>query len=430
MSMRRSGVLATAISIALTVGLAPGAAMAAVDTGDTAWMLTSTALVLFMTLPGLALFYAGLVRARNMVSVLQQVFAIACVVSVAWVLVGYALAFGVGNPYVGGLAKAFLRGVGADAEWGTMPETVFMMYQMTFAIITPALIVGAYVERIRFAAVLLFSLLWVLVVYAPVAHWVWAEGGWLFEMGVRDFAGGLVVHTTAGISALLLAVMLGARKGFPQEMKPPHNPSLTMIGAAMLWVGWFGFNAGSSLGAGAGAGMAMAVTHISAATAATVWMFIEWWRLGKPSMVGTVTGAVAGLATITPASGFVGPVGALIIGVCASVICYGVTQWVKKVRRIDDSLDVFAVHGVGGMTGVLLTSFLASETFQGLGLTMSMGEHFGVQLIGVVAVALWSGVASFVLIKITQATVGLRVSREDEAEGLDITAHGERAYEL
>ncbi len=413
--------------------LIPSAASAQeLSAGDTAWMLTSTALVLFMTLPALALFYGGLVHARNVLSVFMHCVVIACVASVLWLMFGYSVAFTEGNALLGSLDKMFLSGVDNESLSGTIPETVFFMYQMTFAIITPALIVGAYVERIKFSAVLLFSTLWLIVVYFPVAHWVWGPGGWLFEMGVRDFAGGLVVHTTAGITAVVLAMLLRNRIGFPHEIKPPHQPGLVVMGAAMLWVGWFGFNAGSALAAGQGAGMAMTVTHLAAATATLVWMAIEWIRYGKPSMVGAVTGTIAGLATITPASGFVGPIGALIIGGAAALVCYFATQWVKRSLRIDDSLDVFAVHGVGGMLGVLMTSFLAHPMFQGLGLAegMTIAGHFAVQITGVVSVALFSLVATVVLAKLTDLAVGLRVSKEDELEGLDITSHGERAYDI
>ena len=413
--------------------LIPSAASAQeLSAGDTAWMLTSTALVLFMTLPALALFYGGLVHARNVLSVFMHCVVIACVASVLWLMFGYSVAFTEGNALFGSLDKMFLSGVDNESLSGTIPETVFFMYQMTFAIITPALIVGAYVERIKFSAVLLFSTLWLIVVYFPVAHWVWGPGGWLFEMGVRDFAGGLVVHTTAGITAVVLAMLLRNRIGFPNEIKPPHQPGLVVMGAAMLWVGWFGFNAGSALAAGQGAGMAMTVTHLAAATATLVWMAIEWIRYGKPSMVGAVTGTIAGLATITPASGFVGPIGALIIGGAAAFVCYFATQWVKRSLRIDDSLDVFAVHGVGGMLGVLMTSFLAHPMFQGLGLAegMTIAGHFAVQITGVVSVALFSLVATVVLAKLTDLAVGLRVSKEDELEGLDITSHGERAYDI
>jgi Amt family ammonium transporter len=413
--------------------LLPGAASAQeMSAGDTAWMLTSTALVLFMTLPALALFYGGLVRARNVLSVFMHCIVIACVASVLWLIVGYSVAFTEGNALLGGFDKMFLNGVTNESLSGTIPETVFFMYQMTFAIITPALIVGAYVERIKFAAVLLFSTLWLIVVYFPVAHWVWGPGGWLFEMGVRDFAGGLVVHTTAGISAVVLAMLLRNRTGFPHEIKPPHQPGLVVMGAAMLWVGWFGFNAGSALTAGQGAGMAMTVTHLAAATATLVWMAIEWVRYGKPSVIGAVTGTIAGLATITPASGFVGPFGALMLGVAASFVCYFATHWVKRSLRIDDSLDVFAVHGVGGMLGVVLTSFLADPLFQGQGLAegKTMLSHFAVQVTGVVSIAVFSLIATVVLAKITDAVVGLRVSKEEEFEGLDITGHGERAYDI
>ena len=340
-----------------------------IDAGNTAWLITATALVLFMTLPGLALFYGGLVRAENLLSVLMQCFAIACLVSVAWLAGAYSLAFNGGGALIGDLGKAFLLGVPRDAvaPGTSLPETVFFMFQMTFAIITPALIVGAYVERIRFGAVMLFSLLWLLLVYVPVAHWVWG-GGWLAAMGVRDFAGGLVVHLTAGVTALILAILLGPRLGFPDDVRPPHAPWMTMAGACMLWVGWFGFNAGSALTSGADAGMAMTVTHISAATATLVWIVIEWMKFGKPSMVGAVTGAIAGLASITPASGFVGPVAALVIGLAGGAICYFMVGVVKRRFKIDNSLDVFAVHGVGGATGVLLTAIFVDAALGGTGL--------------------------------------------------------------
>ena len=413
----------------------PGEAIAQdakLSSGDTAWVLTSTALVLFMTLPGLALFYGGLVRARNLLSVLMQCFAVACLMSVLWMVLVYSLAFGDGgsaNAWIGGLGKAFLSGVGADTLSGTIPETVFFMFQMTFAIITPALIVGAYVERIKFSAVLWFSGIWLILVYAPICHWIWG-GGWLADLGVKDFAGGLVVHVTAGISALVIAKALGGRRGFPREITPPHHPGLTMIGAAMLWIGWFGFNAGSALAADASAGMAMAVTHISAATASIVWMGIEWVKYGKPSLVGIVTGMVAGLATITPGSGFVGPVGALVFGILAGFVCYWSVGFIKQKVRIDDSLDVFAVHGVGGALGILLTSFFGAEALGGMGLGdgMTIGQQFGAQIVGLVVVAVWSLVISFILVKVIQKTTGLRVSEEDEIEGLDITSHGERIH--
>lgn len=434
----RNGRNTRAITALAGIGamLWPGLA-AAQDTlsdGDTAWILTSTALVLFMTLPGLALFYGGLVRASSVLSVLMHCFSICCLVSVLWLVAGYSLAFGDGgfaNPIIGGLDKAFFAGVGTDAMFGTIPEGVFFMFQMAFAIITPALIVGAYPERVKFSAVLFFSGVWLFVVYVPVTHWVWG-GGWLAEMGIRDFAGGIVVHVTAGVSALVFAAMLGSRRGFPDQVRPPHNPGITMMGAAMLWVGWFGFNAGSALAADGNAGMAMLVTHISAATASLSWAMVEWIKFGKPSLIGIVTGMVAGLATITPASGFVGPVGALIIGFVAGIVCQWMTTWVKQTVKIDDSLDVFAVHGVGGILGTLMLSFLALESFQGLGLAegMGVGDHLWVQTVGVVSVAVWSAVASFIIIKLASAIFGLRVSDEDEIEGLDITAHGERSYDL
>lgn len=413
---------------------ADAAAQAAekMDGANTAWILTSTALVLFMTLPGLALFYGGLVRAKNILSVLMHCFSIACLASVLWLVIVYSLAFsdgGAANQWIGGLDKAFLAGVGTDSLSGDIPETVFIMFQMTFAVITPALIVGAYPERIKFLPVLLFSGLWLIFVYAPVAHWIWG-GGWLAGLGVLDFAGGLVVHATAGISAIVIAKMLGSRNGFPNELRPPHSPALTMIGAAMLWVGWYGFNAGSALAANGGAGMAMLVTHISAATASLTWMIIEWVKFGKPSLVGIVTGMVAGLATITPASGFVGPAGALVYGVLAGSICYWAVGAIKHKLKIDDSLDVFAVHGVGGILGILLVSAFALPALGGLGLAdgMTAGKQFGVQLLGTVAVVVWSAVFSFIILKVVGAIGGLRVSEEAETEGLDLSEHGEREY--
>jgi Amt family ammonium transporter len=424
------------ISLAIVALAVPGDAVAQeaakLSGGDTAWIITATALVLFMTMPGLALFYGGLVRARNVLSVLMHCAVICCVASILWLAVGYSLAFsdgGAANAVIGGLGKSFLIGVGTDSMSGTIPEVVFFVFQMTFAIITPALIVGAYPERISFMGMLLFSAFWLLVVYVPVTHWVWG-GGWLADLGILDFAGGLVVHLTAGVSALVIAIMLGGRRGFPREIVPPHNPGMVMIGACMLWVGWFGFNGGSALAANGGAGMAIAVTHISAATASLTWMVIEWKQHGKPSLVGFVTGTIAGLATITPASGFVGPIGALIIGVAAGIICYLMVHVIKQRFKIDDSLDVFAVHGVGGLTGTLFVSFLALPSFGGLGLAegMTAGSQLGVQALGSVAVAAWSVVGSVVIIWIVRALTPLRVSDDDETEGLDITIHGERGY--
>ena len=399
------------------------------DTGNTAWILISTALVLFMTLPGLALFYGGLVKSKNILSVLMQCIAIACLASLIWLAVGYSLAFSEGNQWVGGLKNSFFSGIERSSLSGDIPESVFFMFQMTFAIITPALMVGAYVERIKFSAVLLFSGLWLVVVYAPVTHWIWG-GGWLAEMGILDYAGGLVVHLTAGISALVLAAALGPRKGFPDQVDPPHNPALVMIGASMLWVGWFGFNAGSALAANEDAGMAMLVTHVSAATASLVWMFIDWLKFGKPTLVGLVTGTIAGLASITPASGFVGPIGALIIGGSAGIICYVLVSFVKNTLRVDDSLDVFAVHGAGGVLGILLVSFLTDSNIGGAGYAdgMSASSQFNVQLIGVASVFVWSVIASLIIIVIVKALTGLRVEDSHEEEGLDISSHGETNY--
>ena len=432
--------MAAALPALAIVALAPAAALAqeaaAVDSGDTAWILTATALVLFMTMPGLALFYGGLVRSRNLLSVLMHCFTICCLSSVLWLLFVYSLVFGDGgglNAVIGGFGKALLSGVGADSVSAiapTIPETVFFMFQMTFAIITPALIVGAFVERIKFSAVVMFSGLWLIVVYAPVAHWVWG-GGWLADLGVLDFAGGLVVHLTCGVSALVLAWQLGGRRGFPREVQPPHSPGYVMIGAAMLWVGWFGFNAGSALAADGNAGMAMVVTHISAATASLTWMAIEWIRGGRPTLIGIVTGTIAGLATITPASGFVGPVGGLVIGFLAGAVCYFAVGLIRVRFKIDDSLDVFAVHGVGGIMGTLLTAVLAAEMFGGMGLgKTSIGEQLWIQFVGVAAVVVWSVVLSFVMIKAVNGIVGLRVSEREETEGLDLTDHGERSYHL
>jgi Amt family ammonium transporter len=427
--------LGASATLALMAFAAPALAQeATLDGGDTAWVLTATALVLFMTMPGLALFYAGLVRSRNALSVLMHCFVIACVVSVVWLACGYSLAFSNGggaNAYIGGFGKSFLAGVGFDTLKGTVPESLFFMFQMTFAIITPGLIVGAYPERIRFPAVVGFSVLWLLLVYAPVAHWIWG-GGWLAALGVLDFAGGIVVHTTAGVSALVAAMMIGRRRGFPQESMLPHSPGMTMTGAAMLWVGWFGFNAGSALAANGSAAMAMAATHISAATGALVWMSIEWSLHKKPSLIGIATGLVAGLATVTPASGYIGPMGALVIGIVAGLICYYATALCKRRFKIDDSLDVFAVHGVGGITGTLLTAVFADAAFGGVGLAegIGIGGQFGVQALAVTVVALWSGVISYIILKVIDATVGIRVSLDKEREGLDVTTHGERAYDL
>ena len=397
---------------------------------NTAWILTSTALVLFMTLPGLALFYAGLVRSKNTISVLAQCLVIAVLASVVWFAIGYSLSFSGDGSYIGNLDKIFLKTVNLKSLSGDIPETVFVMFQMTFAIITPALIVGAFVERIKFSAVVLFTVLWLILVYAPATHWVWG-GGWLAKMGVFDFAGGLVVHTTAGVSALVIAYSLGSRKDFPKNFNPPHSPVLAMIGACMLWVGWFGFNAGSALAANENAGMAMLVTHISAATATITWMFIDWIKNGKPGLVGMITGMIAGLATITPASGFVGPMGAIILGILAGSICYYCVGFVKFKLQIDDSLDVFAVHGVGGILGTLLAGILATDFFGGLGLEKSAAEQTMIQAIGILSVALLSFVGTVIIVKIIKLTTGLRVPEDEEiGEGLDFGSHGESSYNL
>ena len=414
----------------------PGLALAQeVSAGDTAWLLTATALVLFMTLPGLALFYGGLVRTKNVLSVLMQCFVITCAVSVLWILFGYSVAFGSGGPWWGGLGKAMFAGVAEGSVSGTIPESVFAMFQLTFAIITPALVVGAFAERMKFSAMLLFSVLWLTLVYLPVAHWVWASDGWLFKKGLLDFAGGTVVHTTCGLAALVCALVLGARSGFPQTAMMPHNLTMTVMGAGMLWVGWFGFNAGSAVAANGNAGMAMLVTHTSAAAGALAWMLIEWIKYGKPSVLGVATGTIAGLATITPASGYVGPGGALLIGVAAGVVCFTATNFMKRALKVDDSLDVFPVHGVGGMLGTIAAGVFASTglgLFSGQGYAegMSMGSQLVVQFTGVGAIALYTVILTFVLLKLIDWTVGLRVSAEEETAGLDTTQHNERGYDL
>jgi len=403
-----------------------------VDSGDTSWILTSTALVLLMTLPGLSLFYAGLVRSKNAISVLMQCFTIACMVSIAWVIYGYSLAFTEGNAFIGGTSLFFLAGIGRDtiAPGTTMPHSLFVIFQMTFAIITPALVVGAFAERMKFGAMCLFSLLWFTAVYIPACHMIWG-GGYLAD--VKDFAGGLVVHLTCGVGALVVAIVLGPRKGFPSTPMPPHNRTMVVTGAAMLWVGWFGFNAGSSWAADGLAGMAMLVTHISAATAALTWMTIEWLKQGKPTVIGIATGMVAGLATITPAAGSVGPEGALLIGFMAGLICFYATQAVKGVFGIDDSLDVFPVHGIGGMIGIIMVSFVG---VQGGFLGSSAGEtwvpiqQFLVQLKGIAVIGVWTAVASWIILKIVGLVTDLRVTEEEELQGLDVTEHEERSYDL
>ncbi|MDA9705492.1 ammonium transporter [SAR86 cluster bacterium] len=401
------------------------------DSGNTAWILTSTALVLFMTMPGLALFYGGLVRSQNILSVLMQCFAIACLASFAWLFMAYSIAFSEGSPYLGDLSQMFLMNMARDSLSGDIPESAFFMFQMTFAIITPALIVGAYPERIKFSFVIAFSFLWILFVYAPVTHWIWG-GGWLAEMGVLDFAGGLVVHLTAGTTALILAFLLGPREGFPNQIKPPHNPGLTMMGACMLWVGWFGFNGGSALAANQDAGMAILVTHISASVASLVWMFIEWIKFGKPSLVGIVTGSIAGLASITPASGFVGPIGAVIIGLVSGYLCYVAVGFVKNALKIDDSLDVFAVHGLGGTLGILLLPFLIGSNLGGVGLSegQTVMSFFNTQLTGTISVLIFTAIMTVIIALILRSFFGLRVDDDQIEEGLDLSSHGQSGYKL
>jgi Amt family ammonium transporter len=429
--MTLPGAILLAHALLAHVPPALAAEPAKIDAANTAWMLTAAVLVLFMTLPGLALFYAGLVRTKNVLSVLMQCFSITCVVTLAWVALGYSVAFGEGNAWWGGLGKAFLAGIDAKTVKGSIPETVFAMYQLTFAIITPALVVGAYAERVRFGGMLLFSLLWLLLVYCPVAHWVWGDG-WLQKMGLMDFAGGTVVHLNAGIAALVCALVLGRRRGFPETAMPPHNMTMVVTGACMLWVGWFGFNAGSALAADGTAGMAMLVTHVGAATGSLAWMVCEWLRYGKPSVLGIVTGMVAGLGTITPASGFVGPLGALAIGAAAGVICFLATSYMKRRLNIDDSLDVFPVHGVGGILGTLLTGVFVSAAFGGAGFPekVTMAGQVGTQLLGIVAIGAWSGILTWILLKLADVVAGLRVAADEETEGLDTVLHNEKGYNL
>jgi len=422
------------VSLLLHAPIAAAAEPPKLDPANTAWMLTSSVLVLFMTLPGLALFYAGLVRMKNVLSVLMQCFAITCIVTLAWVAVGYSVAFGDAgalNAWYGGFDKSFLSGVDFKTVKGSIPETVFSMFQLTFAIITPALVIGAYAERVKFSGMLLFTLLWLIFVYCPVAHWVWGDG-WLAKKGIMDFAGGTVVHLNAGIAALVCATVLGKRRGFPDTPMPPHNMTMTVTGACMLWVGWFGFNAGSALAADGAAGMAMLVTHIGAATGAFAWIVCEWVRYGKPSALGAVTGMVAGLGTITPASGFVGPIGALAIGAAAGICCFFATSYMKQALKVDDSLDVFPVHGVGGTIGTILTGVFAAAAFGGVGYPekVTMGDQVLVQVIGVLAVAAWSGVVTWILLKVSDAVAGMRVDQEEENEGLDTVLHNEKGYNL
>lgn len=401
------------------------------DTGDTAWMLTSSALVLFMLLPGLSLFYAGLVRTKNVLSVLMQCFSIACAMSLLWFICGYSLVFSGEGAWIGNLDKAFLSGVTFDSMSGTIPESVFILFQMTFIMITPALFVGAFAERMNFAPMFIFSILWSLLVYVPVAHWVWG-GGWLAEMGLLDFAGGTVVHITAGVSALVAALVVGKRKGFPERPMTPHSLTLTVVGAGMLWFGWFGFNGGSAVAANGGAGMAMLVTHLSAAAGSLAWMVIEWVRFRKPSVLGIVTGMVAGLGTITPASGFVGPIGGVVIGLCGGTVCYFATQLIKSRLKIDDSLDVFPVHGVGGALGTILAAIFVSALYGGVGYAenMNLTSQLGVQLTGVFVTGIYAAAVSYGLLKVIGLMMSLRADSETEQQGLDIVQHGETGYNL
>ena len=437
--------IGTLIGILFVCGI-PSLTMAqdatALDSGDTAWMLTATALVLFMTIPGLALFYGGLVRVKNVLSVLMQCFALTGLITILWIVCGYSLAFNTAgmeagkitlNSFVGGLGTLFLKGVGVDSLSGTIPETVFIAFQLTFAIITPALIAGAFAERMKFSAMLLFSAVWSLIVYAPICHMAWAGDGSLFGniIGALDFAGGTVVHINAGIAALVAAILIGKRLGYPTTAMPPHSLTLTVVGASMLWVGWFGFNAGSAVAADGAAGMAMLVTQISTATAAITWMFVEWGKHGKPSTLGIATGAVAGLVAITPASGSVGPIGAFVIGIASGVICFWGAVSLKRQLGYDDSLDAFGVHGIGGIVGALLTGIFAAESLGGAGLEKSsIGMQLWAQLLSILVTVVWSGVISFIILKIVDATVGLRVEEDDERMGLDISEHNERGYNI
>jgi Amt family ammonium transporter len=399
---------------------------------NTAWVLTSTGLVLFMTIPGLSLFYAGLVRSKNVLSVLMQCFAITCLVSILWLAGAYSFVFADGGEWqklIGGASKAFLPDIDTVSLKGDIPETVFFMFQMTFAIITPALIVGGFAERMKFSAMLWFSGLWLIVAYLPICHWMWG-GGWLADLGAMDFAGGIVIHVNAGVAALVAALVLGKRRGFPNTAMPPHNMTMVVTGAGMLWVGWFGFNAGSALTADGHAGMAMLVTHIAAASGALTWMFIEWQRFSKPSVLGIVTGMVAGLGTITPASGFVGPFGALVIGITAGIVCFYATQYVKRTLKIDDSLDVFSVHGVGGVTGSLLTGVFTASSLGGLGLAegVSIMDQVSIQALAITVTAAWSALFSYLILKLLDKLIGLRVTPDEEVQGLDTVLHEETGY--
>jgi Amt family ammonium transporter len=418
----------------LTLLLLPELAVAGeLNQANTAWILTSTTLVLFMTIPGLSLFYGGLVRSKNVLSVLMQCFSITCLVSILWLAGVYSLIFSDGGDLqklIGGTSKFFLPDIGTESLTGDIPETVYFMFQMTFAIISPALIVGGFAERMKFSAMLWFSGLWLILCYLPVCHWLWG-GGWLADLGAMDFAGGIVIHVNAGVAALVAALVLGNRRGFPATAMPPHNMTMVVTGAGMLWVGWFGFNAGSALTANGNAGMAMLVTHIGAASGSLAWMLIEWQHFGKPSVLGIVTGMVAGLGTITPASGFIGPAGALAIGITAGIVCFYATHYVKRTLKIDDSLDVFPVHGVGGIMGSLLTGVFAESSLGGLGLAdgVSIMDQVGVQALAIVVTVLWSAGFSYLILKVLDKLIGLRVTADEEVQGLDIVLHEETGYQ-
>ncbi len=418
--------------LSLLLVWAPNSASAQdkLDTGDTAWILISTGLVLFMMIPGLAMFYAGLVRTRNVLSVYMHCFGIAALITVLWTLFGYSLAFTAGNPFIGSLSKVFLSGVSPDSLSGTIPEPLFFVFQMTFAIITPGLIVGAFAERMKFSAVLWFSGLWCVLVYLPITHMVWGEGGYLGAMGVFDFAGGIVVHITAGAAALVAAILVGKRAGYPKQPMPPHNMTMNLVGTAMLWVGWFGFNGGSALAANGQAAMAVVVTQISPSVAALTWIFLDWIRNGKPSALGFATGAIAGLAAITPASGTVGPLGAFAIGLCSGLVAYWAATWLKRTCGYDDALDVVGVHGFGGLVGVLLVSFFASTSLGGTVEGLNMGKQLGIQAFAAVGAAVYTLIVSFVILKVIDLAIGLRVDEDTETSGLDLNEHGEAGYDL
>ena len=418
--------------LALICLFTPNTALAQdeLDSGDTAWILISTGLVLFMMIPGLAMFYAGLVRTRNVLSVFMHCFGITALITVIWTLCGYSLAFTANNPFIGDLSKAFLSDITGETLSGSIPELLFFVFQMTFAIITPGLFVGAFAERMKFSAIMWFSGLWCLLVYLPITHMVWGEGGYFGAMGVFDFAGGIVVHITAGTAALVAAILVGKRQGYPEQPMPPHNMTMNLIGTAMLWVGWFGFNGGSALAANGQAAMAVVVTQISPSVAALTWIAIEWFKNGKPSVLGFATGAIAGLAAITPASGWVGPMGAIAIGFVASVVAYWAATWLKQAIGYDDALDVVGVHGFGGLVGTLMVAFFASSTLGGTEEGLDMGAQFGTQAFAAAATAIYTAIVSFILLKIIDVVIGLRVSEEVEIGGLDLGEHGEVGYDL